>query len=258
MNQYEFTHKGVRYVSAPPLVEHSCAGCAFNERGCSAPGDEPCKAMKRADGRDVIFIREPALDAHLQTDLALPVAADPPPAPQPSLRIANIGTAQHDEQPLTLEQRVAALEQAFARRITAGTANELRKHDAAHVAPGALAEKLAKPAREEKPITHDIDYLPQAVTAPYLRMVVCAANRHSDTGLIVIGARHYDDRMTDQYITLCVANQNPPLATSEQGFIDQHGVFMTREEAWGVALAAGQIRYRCGGDGDKLFSENLY
>ena len=128
MNQYEFTHKGVRYVSAPPLVEHSCAGCAFNERGCSAPGDEPCKAMKRADGRDVIFIREPALDAHLQTDLALPVAADPPPAPQPSLRIANIGTAQHDEQPLTLEQRVAALEQAFARRITAGTAKIHRMH----------------------------------------------------------------------------------------------------------------------------------
>ena len=56
------------------------------------------------------------------------------------------------EAPLTLEQRIEALERAFARVITAGAANELRKHDAAHVAPGALAETLAKPAREEKAI----------------------------------------------------------------------------------------------------------
>lgn len=55
-------------------------------------------------------------------------------------------------QPLTLEQRVEALEGAFARIIRAGTANELRKHDAAHVAPGALAETLAKPVRDEKTI----------------------------------------------------------------------------------------------------------
>ena len=56
------------------------------------------------------------------------------------------------EAPLTLEQRVEALERAFARIIRDGAANELRKHDAAHVAPGALAETLAKPARDEKTI----------------------------------------------------------------------------------------------------------
>ena len=44
----------------------------------------------------------------------------------------------------------------------------------------------------------------------------------------------------------------------EQGFVDQRGMFMTREEAWAVAEAAGQIVRRCGGDGEKLFSENLY
>jgi len=33
---------------------------------------------------------------------------------------------------------------------------------------------------------------------------------------------------------------------------------MTREEAWQVAEAAGQIKYRVGGDGKELFSENLY
>jgi hypothetical protein len=31
--------------------------------------------------------------------------------------------------------------------------------------------------------------------------------------------------------------------SSRQGFIDQKGVFMTREEAWEVAVAAGQVRY---------------
>jgi hypothetical protein len=45
---------------------------------------------------------------------------------------------------------------------------------------------------------------------------------------------------------------------SEQGFIDQWGTFMTREEALAVALAAGQRLYRCGGDETRLFSENLY
>jgi hypothetical protein len=44
----------------------------------------------------------------------------------------------------------------------------------------------------------------------------------------------------------------------EQGFIDQHGVFMTREEAWIVAEAACQIIRRVGGDGARLYSENLY
>jgi hypothetical protein len=47
-----------------------------------------------------------------------------------------------------------------------------------------------------------------------------------------------------------------------QGFVDQHGVYMTREEAYRVAEAAGQIAYpeRCGRglEGPKLYSEGLY
>jgi hypothetical protein len=47
-----------------------------------------------------------------------------------------------------------------------------------------------------------------------------------------------------------------------QGFVDQHGVYMTREEAYQVAGAAGQIVYpeACGDglDGPKLYSEGLY
>lgn len=46
-----------------------------------------------------------------------------------------------------------------------------------------------------------------------------------------------------------------------QGFIDQRGTFMTREEAWKVAVESGQIKRRVGGDernGGTLYSENLY
>ena len=48
-------------------------------------------------------------------------------------------------------------------------------------------------------------------------------------------------------------------ASIEQGFIDNFGNFLTREEAWLVAKAAGQVIKVCGGNGSgKLFSENLY
>ena len=43
-----------------------------------------------------------------------------------------------------------------------------------------------------------------------------------------------------------------------QGFVDQYGVFMSRQEAHAVALLNNQIKYRVGGDEFKLFSENLY
>lgn len=48
------------------------------------------------------------------------------------------------------------------------------------------------------------------------------------------------------------------LQLAEQGFIDQRGAFLTREEAHKVATGAGQIIRRCGGDDGRLFSENLY
>jgi hypothetical protein len=44
----------------------------------------------------------------------------------------------------------------------------------------------------------------------------------------------------------------------EQGFIDQLGVFLTRQEAFAIASERGQIKRRVGGDEGKLFSENLY
>ena len=94
------------------------------------------------------------------------------------------------------------------------------------------------------------------------RRVVCAALRNPK-GDLVLGARHYDGLMRKTLNSLPWGQQidwkspfDPPLI--EQGFIDQRGVFMTREEALEVALAAGQRICRCGGDDNELFSENLY
>lgn len=103
------------------------------------------------------------------------------------------------------------------------------------------------------------------------RRVVCAAIRNCK-GQIVCGARHFDGVMRAQldtskrrrywktYVKVFgrIIWRCPPVA---QGFIDQWGVFMDRTEAWKVAMAAGQVMRRCGGDttdGGTLFSENLY
>lgn len=92
------------------------------------------------------------------------------------------------------------------------------------------------------------------------RIVVCAANVHG--GVLVLAPRHFDKTMHDQISKL--ENGFAPECPSfwAQGFIDQHGVFMDRQEAYEVALAAGQInlhKAKSGGRGSKLlYSEDLY
>jgi hypothetical protein len=89
------------------------------------------------------------------------------------------------------------------------------------------------------------------------RKIVCAANRCKDTGQVILGIRHYDFFMREQ-----LSNAYGFISDeTEQGFVDQKGVFLTRTEAWAVAEAAGQIARRVGGDdtnGGTLYSENLY
>lgn len=80
------------------------------------------------------------------------------------------------------------------------------------------------------------------------RKVICAAMRNSH-GIIVLGLRHWDKLMHMH------AHDK---SGWEQGFIDQRYEFLTREEAWEVATAAGQIIRRVGGDEGRLYSENLY
>jgi hypothetical protein len=91
--------------------------------------------------------------------------------------------------------------------------------------------------------------------------VVCAANRYQapDGQPVVIPApRHHDMTMNFLIKSLDAAGAIYTDERGEQGFIDQFGKFLTREEAREIALRNGQRRRRCGGDGKQLFSENLY
>ena len=93
------------------------------------------------------------------------------------------------------------------------------------------------------------------------RCVVCAANRYTDADLrvwLLLGPRHWGPTMRHQAKMLPF---DAHAVAWEQGFIDQRGEFLTREEAWKVAQDAEQIFQRVGGDtvnGGHLFSENLY
>lgn len=90
-----------------------------------------------------------------------------------------------------------------------------------------------------------------------VRRVVCAANRNNATGIIACGARHFDSVM-HRAIEQMPSVQRDDWRKSEQGFIDQHGVFLTREEAWKVAEAAGQIIRCTDWQIGSLHSEHLY
>ena len=93
------------------------------------------------------------------------------------------------------------------------------------------------------------------------RRIVCAAIRAAD-GRVLLGIRHYSVDMHAQLARRDDHNRFHHLMGENQGFVDQHGVYMTREEAYQVALAAGQIIYpeACGegSSGPKLYSEGLY
>jgi len=85
--------------------------------------------------------------------------------------------------------------------------------------------------------------------------VVCAALKSKVSGRVICGARHFDKIMLGQ---ITHSGGRIEWNEAEQGFIDQFDTFLSRPEAWKIAEAAGQILRRCGGDGDSLFSENLY
>lgn len=85
-------------------------------------------------------------------------------------------------------------------------------------------------------------------------VVVCAANRHS-SGLIICGARHWDMLMHAQ----AEASGLMGWHDCEQGFINQFGEFLTREEALAVVKESGQpFEQDRNVSKTKLFSEGLY
>jgi hypothetical protein len=83
------------------------------------------------------------------------------------------------------------------------------------------------------------------------RRIVCAALKYDSR--IICGARHYDERMIEQ-IELSALDWRK----AEQGFIDQHGTFLDRVEAWKIADAQGQIIRDRDWSTGVLHSEHLY
>lgn len=101
-----------------------------------------------------------------------------------------------------------------------------------------------------------------------VQVIVSAAIRNKGTGVVICGARH--GNCLNDIVSLGI-DERPAGGAWECGFIDQDQKFLTREEAWKVADAAGQIRRPTGyeqnydnqrkpgiGDEGLLFSENLY
>lgn len=85
-----------------------------------------------------------------------------------------------------------------------------------------------------------------------LQRVVCAANRNSK-GFVLLGARHWDDWMQITIDALGLIDTD-----WEQGFIDQFGNFLTREEAAIVARDKEQLNGMYPFVTDALMSEHLY
>ena len=86
------------------------------------------------------------------------------------------------------------------------------------------------------------------------RRIVCAANKFPD-GTMILGVRHWDPVMREQARRIGYSEKSNGVC--EQGFLDNHQSFVTREEAWVIANEAGQIIHRCGGDEGCLYSENI-
>lgn len=93
------------------------------------------------------------------------------------------------------------------------------------------------------------------------RRVVCAAIRAADQS-VLLGIRHYSADMHAQIDARRDGEKFKHRNDQDQGFVDQWGKYMTRDEAYQVAQAAGQVLHpnACGNelDGPKLYSEGLY
>lgn len=91
--------------------------------------------------------------------------------------------------------------------------------------------------------------------------IVCAAIKFQRRGktMVIASPRHMD--MICRYILAELKTGVRKRDEIEEGFIDQHGTYYTRLDAWEIAERNGQIARRVGGDGRGgygLFSENLY
>lgn len=84
--------------------------------------------------------------------------------------------------------------------------------------------------------------------------IVCAATLMKD-GAIVTGIRHYSPEM--RAIMKKAYGEGYHLLVAQQGFVDNFGKFLSREDAWIIAEKNGQIQYQVSSPSE-LYSENLY
>lgn len=95
----------------------------------------------------------------------------------------------------------------------------------------------------------------------FQRRVVCAAIKASD-GELLLGIRHYSPDMHLQILNRYDGAKFKNRGDEHEGFVDQWGVWMSREEAYQVALSSKQLIYPDesinGLFGMKLCSECLY
>lgn len=89
------------------------------------------------------------------------------------------------------------------------------------------------------------------------RRVVCAAIR-ADDGDVLVGIRHYSPDMLAQIGSRADGEKFCHRSGFDQGFVDQHGVYMTRREAFDVAVMAGQVIDMDACPSGRLYSEGLY
>jgi hypothetical protein len=83
--------------------------------------------------------------------------------------------------------------------------------------------------------------------------IVCAAIKKGER--IICGPRHYDSIMRQQ---IQASEGREFWLGAEQGFVNQFGEFLSREEAWFISHQNGQYKrnYQC--HQGRLFSEDLY
>lgn len=88
------------------------------------------------------------------------------------------------------------------------------------------------------------------------KKIICAAMRQKESGVLILGPRHFDRTMHDQ-LDAVYGTKKPAGTSFEQGFIDQFGRFYTREAACVVVENNGQ-ELRSQPEGGILYSEDLY
>lgn len=100
------------------------------------------------------------------------------------------------------------------------------------------------------------DYWKESGIEKPQQVVVCAACKHGDK--VICGARHWDGVMRAQFAASHGKDAKP--IGWDEGFIDQFGDYLTREEAVEIADKAGQLNQRRekGWPEHMLFSEDLY